>query len=88
MGVTASLIKANPETNERHQQHCSETLPHPRRRCAGKNEPTEARYLACSGAPCRETNAPQDSGRDELSKCHRAGSWLPKLPSERLLSVN
>lgn len=74
MGVTARLIRANPETNERHQLRrtvpaASLSLSHLRLRCAVKNEPMEAsKQLAGSGAPCRETNATQDSGRDELSK--------------------
>lgn len=80
MGVPARLIRANPETNERYQQW--HTMPpfHLRLRCVVKNEPMEASKLAGSKVPCRETNATQDSGRDELSKCYRASSWLPKLP--------
>ncbi len=42
MGVTARLIRANPETNERYQLHRTVPLPHLRLRCVVKNEPIVA----------------------------------------------
>lgn len=80
MGGMARLIRANPETNECYRRLYTVPLPHLRLRCVVKNEPWVVSSLAGNRAPCRETNATKDSGRDELSKCNRGSSWLPKLP--------